>query len=143
MRWKPFDGNQEQRILACIAAAEKNTSGEIRVHVDKWCKSNPLFKANNMFIHLGMDKTEQRNGVLIYIALKEHKFAIVGDEGIDNVVPADFWDSAKSHMKNHFASGNVIEGICQGIKEAGEQLKQYFPYQSNDQNELPDTISYG
>jgi uncharacterized membrane protein len=143
LTWKPFTEEEEKKLLQCIVEAEQNTSGEIRIHLDKWCKSDVVFKANNLFLHLGMDKTELHNGVLIYVAVNEHKFAIVGDKGINAVVPENFWESTKEKMKAHFVAGNLVEGICSGIKEAGEQLKQYFPYQEDDENELPNEISYG
>lgn len=143
LSWKPLTQKEEKQLLQCIEEAEQNTSGEIRVRIDKWCKSDALFKANNLFLSLEMDKTELRNGVLIYVAVKEHKFAIVGDVGINNVVPKDFWESTKDKMKERFAKGDIVGGICNGIKEAGEQLKQYFPFQKDDENELPNEISYG
>ncbi|MBT6234567.1 MAG: TPM domain-containing protein [Bacteroidetes bacterium] len=142
-KWEPLAPNEEQKILKAIAAAELNTSGEIRVHIDKWCKTDPLFKAQNMFTHLKMEETEHRNGVLIYVALKEKKFAIVGDTGINARVPNGFWDSTKTKMIQEFAMGNIVSGICEGITEAGEQLQAFFPYQRDDVNELPDDISYG
>ena len=142
-KWEPLAPDEEQRILRAISDAELNTSGEIRVHIDKWCKTDPVFKANNVFIELKMDATEKSNGVLVYVAKKEKKFAIVGDVGIDKVVSSDFWDSTKDLMKNSFATGDFVGGICKGIHEVGLQLKQYFPYEDGDINELPDEISYG
>lgn len=142
-KWEPLSEEEEKKVLQSIADAELNTSGEIRIHIDKWCKTDPVFKANNVFSHLGMEKTNARNGVLLYIALKEKKFAIVGDEGIDAVVPRDFWESTADIMRKSFSAGTVVEGICQGIQEVGEQMKKYFPYESGDINELPDEISYG
>jgi uncharacterized membrane protein len=143
-KWEPLTPYEEKQVLDAIAAAELNTSGEIRVHIDKWCKSDPLFKAQNLFGHLKMDQTKLRNGVLIYIAKDEQKFAIVGDTGINSRVPIGFWESAKDIMKAHFAKGELVSGISNGIAEVGEQLKTFFPYQDdNDENELPNEISYG
>lgn len=142
-KWEPFNSFEEKQVLEAIAAAELNTSGEIRVHIDKWCKTDPVFKAKNIFKHLKMEETKERNGVLIYVALKEHRFAIVGDIGINSRVPAGFWESTKDAMKDHFSDGNTVAAVCAGIAEAGEQLKVFFPYQSDDQNELPNEISYG
>jgi len=142
-KWEPLTPYQEKQVLEAVATAELNTSGEIRVHIDKWCKTDPLFKAKNLFVHLKMDATKDRNGVLIYIAKEEHKFAILGDIGINTRVPIGFWDSAKDKMQGHFASGDLVSGICAGIDEVGIKLKEYFPYQSDDENELPDEISYG
>jgi len=142
-KWEPLDSYQEKRVLEAIAAAEQNTSGEIRVHLDKWCKSDPVFKAKNIFGHLKMEETKARNGVLIYVAMKEHKFAIVGDTGINSRVPIDFWESTKELMKASFQKDELVTGICDGIEEVGKQLKAFFPYESDDENELPDDISYG
>lgn len=142
-KWEPLTPAEEQRVLAAIAAAELGTSGEIRVHIDKYCKTDPVFKAMNLFTHLKMEKTKYRNGVLIYIAKKENKFAIVGDEGINRVVPADFWESTKEVMKAQFSQGEMVVGLELGIAEIGRQVKQYFPFEDGDINELPDTISYG
>jgi uncharacterized membrane protein len=142
-KWEPLTPYEEKKVLHAIAAAEKTTSGEIRLHMDKWCKTDPVFKAKNLFDHLGMDKTKDRNGVLIYLAIKEKKFAIVGDVGINNVVPADFWESTKNIIRTHLANGEMVTGLEAGIAEVGTQLKTYFPYERDDQNELPDEISYG
>ncbi len=142
-KWEPLNSFEEKQVLEAIAKAELNTSGEIRVHIDKWCKTDPLFKAKNLFGHLKMDQTKQRNGVLIYIAKEEHKFAIVGDTGINSRVPIDFWDSTKDKMQAKFTPGEFVLGICTGIEEVGRQLKEIFPYQSDDENELPNEISYG
>jgi uncharacterized membrane protein len=142
-KWEPLTPYEEQKVLEAIASAELETSGEIRVHMDKWCKTDPLFKAKNLFEHLGMTKTKDSNGVLIYVAVKEKKFAIIGDVGIDNVVPADFWESTKDIIKGHLSKGELVSGLESGIAEVGKQLKQYFPYQRDDENELPNEISYG
>jgi uncharacterized membrane protein len=142
-KWEPLSPYDEQKVLAAIADAELNTSGEIRVHLDKWCKTDPLFKAKNLFTHLQMDATAAGNGVLIYVAVKERKFAIVGDTGIDRVVPPHFWESTKQIIQSHLSKGNLVEGLVAGISEVGLQLKQFFPYQSDDTNELPNEISYG
>ena len=141
--WKPFSHSDEQKIVEEIKSAEQKTSGELRVHVEKWCKTNPIFKAQNVFHHLGMDETAERNGVLIFVAIKEKNFAIIGDEGIDQKVPDDFWNSTRDLMKQHFSAGDITSGLIAGIKEAGEQLAKFFPISSDDKNELNDEISYG
>lgn len=134
---------QEQELIAnTIADAEKATSGEIRVAVEKHCKGSAFDRATEYFAELGMDKTAQHNGVLIYLAHEDHKFAIIGDKGIDNVVPDDFWETTQVAMKAHFLSGNLAEGIVAGIALAGEKLALYFPYQSGDVNELPNEIIF-
>ncbi|MFY0644828.1 MAG: TPM domain-containing protein [Bacteroidia bacterium] len=142
-KWRPFSASDEQKIVEEIKSAELQTSGELRVHVEKWCKTNPVFKAQNVFHHLKMDETEDRSGVLIYVAIKEKSFAIIGDEGINNKVPSGFWDSTRDHMQEHFSKGDIPAGLISGIKEAGEQLAKFFPVKSDDKNELKDEISYG
>ena len=134
---------QEQELIAnTIAEAEKATSGEIRVAVEKHCHGSAFERATEYFAELGMDKTAQHNGVLIYLAYEDHKFAIIGDKGIDNVVPDDFWETTQVAMKAHFLSGNLAEGIVAGIALAGEKLALFFPYQSGDVNELPNEIIF-
>lgn len=143
MFWKPFNEEEEKEITTAIAEAEKQTSGEIRVHVERYCKGSPILKAENTFHHLKMDQTELRNGVLIFLAVEDHKFAIVGDKGIHDKVGSDFWESVKEKMLAHFRENHLVNGLKEAILEAGNQLAQHFPYQEDDQNELPDDISYG
>jgi uncharacterized membrane protein len=143
MSWNPFKSKEEQKILDAIQSAEKMCSGEIRVHMDEYCKGDVLFKATNVFNHLEMDKTDQRNGVLIYVAVKDRKFCIIGDIGIDQKVPSNFWESTRELMQNSFVNGSIPDGIVSGIHEAGQQLKEFFPAQKDDIDELPDDISYG
>ncbi|MES2651938.1 MAG: TPM domain-containing protein [Bacteroidota bacterium] len=137
-----FSKNEQELIANAIATAEKATSGEIRIAIDKHCHGNAFDRATQYFSELGMDKTAQHNGVLIYLAHEDHKFAIIGDRGIDNVVPDDFWETAQVAMKAHFLSGNIAEGIIAGISLAGEKLALFFPYQNGDVNELPNDIIY-
>ena len=138
-----FSAQQKTDIVNAIKSAELNTSGEIRVHVEMNCKGNVLDCAANIFAKLKMHKTEQRNGVLFYLSVESKKFAVLGDVGINKVVPTDFWDSIKSVMQEKFVQGNFTEGLVKGIEMAGEKLKANFPYQTNDVNELPDDISFG
>lgn len=134
---------QEQELIAnAIAEAEKATSGEIRIAIDKKCHGSAFDRATQYFAELGMDKTSQRNGVLIYLAHEDHKFAIIGDRGIDKVVPEDFWETTQVAMKAHFLSGNLAEGIIAGIALAGEKLALFFPYENGDVNELPNDIVF-
>jgi uncharacterized membrane protein len=100
-------------------------------------------RAVYIFKKLGMHKTELRNGVLFYLAINDHKFAILGDAGINQVVPDDFWDEIKKSMLDFFSEKQFSEGLSRGIKMAGEQLKKHFPYQEDDINELSDEISFG
>lgn len=135
------DSDQE-KIKNSIEWAEKNTSGEIRVCIEKKCTIDVLDRAVACFYDLEMQKTKLNNGVLIYVATEDHKFAIIGDKGINAVVPPDFWNSTKDLMTNHFKNNQPSEAISVGIIEAGKQLKKYFPYQTNDGNELPNDIVF-
>jgi len=137
-----FTEEEQQQVQKAVAAAEKNTSGEVRVCIEKTCSDDPLDRAVKYFAQLEMQKTKLRNGVLIYVATVDRKFAIIGDAGINQVVPDNFWDIAKEHMLEHFKYGNLVEGIITGVTEAGEQLKKYFPYMLDDKNELPDDIAF-
>lgn len=138
-----FSSEQQAAIKQSIANAELNTSGEIRVHIDDKCKGDVLDCAANMFHELKMDKTELRNGVLFYLAVGDRKFAILGDKGINEKVPTDFWDNIKEAMFEHFKKEQFTEGLCKGIEMAGEKLKTNFPLQSNDTNELTNDVSFG
>lgn len=137
-----FTKKEQELIAGAIATAEKTTSGEIRIAIDKHCEGSAFDKATQYFAELGMDKTAQHNGVLIYLAYEDHKFAIIGDRGIDSVVPDDFWETTQVAMKAHFLSGNIAEGIIAGVSLAGEKLALFFPYQTGDVNELPNDIIY-
>jgi uncharacterized membrane protein len=139
----PFTADEQKRIVESIRQAEKATSGEIRVHVEAHCvHDDPVQRAVDVFAHLGMHQTRDQNGVLFYLAHADRKFAVVGDKGIDAKVPADFWESTKNLLRSHFAKGAYADGLSRGIEQAGQQLKQYFPYASDDTNELADDISF-
>jgi uncharacterized membrane protein len=138
-----FTKEDEKAIVAAIKEAELNTSGEVQVHIESHCKGNVLDRAAKVFSILKMHKTKLRNGVLFYLAVKDHKFAILGDIGINQLTPDDFWDVIKDNMGEYFKKGELTAGICEGIKMAGEQLKSHFPYQDDDVNELPDEVSFG
>jgi uncharacterized membrane protein len=146
MFWKKhpkkfFTAEDQERILAEIRKAEHRTSGEIRVHVDCCAKGDALEKAREVFLKLGMTKTQHRNAVLIYIATDHKKFAIVGDEGIHQAVPENYWETVKTDMQKYFRDGKISQGICAGVREIGEKLKVHFPAEKGDANELPDQIS--
>ncbi|MBE6224675.1 MAG: TPM domain-containing protein [Bacteroidales bacterium] len=144
MKVKEFIGKQGKlRIEQAIKEAELDTSGEIRVHIESKCPSDPLQRAVYVFNYLKMYNTAARNGVLIYVAVESRKFAIIGDAGINKVVPDNFWNSIKDKMGEAFSQGRYVEGLAQAVKEAGESLKQYFPYRTDDINEQPDEISFG
>ena len=132
---------EEQEIVQVIVVAEKNTSGEIRVHLEKNTIINAENRAVEIFNQLEMHKTKDANGVLIYVAVENKLFAICGDKGINKVVPDDFWESTKLVIANHFQRGRFKQGLIDGILLAGEQLKNYFPYENDDVNELSNEIS--
>jgi uncharacterized membrane protein len=135
---------QKAEIIKAIQLAERNSSGEIRVHIEKICPMpNVLDRAAEVFAEIGMINTAQQNGVLFYLSIDDRKFAVLGDKGIDKVVPENFWESTKELLRIHFSQGLFTEGLIKGIHSAGEQLKHFFPYQSDDVNELPDDISFG
>jgi uncharacterized membrane protein len=137
-----FSKEEKKQITDAIAEAEKNTSGEIRLHAEGQCKMDVLDRAAYVFEKLKMNQTEQRNGVLFYLAVYDRKFAILGDAGINQLVPANFWDEIKETMLAYFKEGKFADGLTKGILMAGEQLKANFPYQKDDQNELSDEISF-
>jgi uncharacterized membrane protein len=138
-----FKPEEERRIIQAITAAEGQTSGEIRVHLAEQITHSALADARQVFSRLGMEKTEARNGVLLYIVPKAHRFALVGDEGIDAVVPDGFWDDVRDIMQEHFRHHQFCEGILVAIERIAEKLQAYFPHQGDDDvNELPDDISY-
>lgn len=137
-----FTKDQQAKILASVKAAEESTSGEIRVHIETSFRGDVLDRAAWVFKKLGMYKTALRNGVLFYLAVKERKFAIIGDAGINAKVPEGFWEKIKNLMEKNFKEGKFTEGLSEGIILAGEQLKTHFPHQKNDVNELPDEISF-
>ena len=142
IRMALFTEQQQKRVQDAIAQAELNTSGEIRVHIDKRCKEEPMTKAIAVFEKLGMHKTEQRNAVLFYLAMEDKKLAILGDKGINEAVPTNFWDEIRDLMVSHFKKGEFTEGLSKGIVMAGEQLKTAFPYQSDDTNELSNELTF-
>ena len=134
---------EEQEIVEAIRIAEKNTSGEIRVHLEQTTTLDAYDRALAVFQELKMDETELKNGVLIYLAIKDRTFVICGDQGINDVVPNDFWDCTRDIMVTQFKAGNFKQGLIDGILRAGEQLKQYFPWKEGDTNELSNEISKG
>jgi uncharacterized membrane protein len=139
-----FSPEQKAQIVAAIQEAEKQTSGEIQVHIESTCKGEVLDRAAQVFKLLKMYQTKERNGVLVYLAVVDHKFAILGDAGINAKVPSDFWESTKDLMASHFRQGKFTEGLIEGIHHAGDQLKTHFPYDHrDDQNELSNEVSFG
>lgn len=132
---------EEQQIVEAIRLAEKETSGEIRVHLEKTTSGEAFARALEVFHLLKMDNTKLQNGVLIYVAVEDHNFVICGDKGINDVVPNDFWDCTRDAMAQQFKSGNFKQGLIDGITRAGEKLQQYFPWEEGDSDELSNEIS--
>lgn len=132
---------EELEIVRAILEAEKDTSGEIRVHIESHTRLDPMERAKQLFHKLKMDNTKQENGVLIYVAVNDRKFAICGDRGIDKVVPTDFWITTKDVIKKEFAKGEFKNGIIEGVRMAGKELMAHFPWEHGDTNELSNEVS--
>lgn len=139
---KFFSKEDQQKILDAVKYAEQLTSGEIRVHLETHCKGDQIARALYIFKHLGMHQTALRTGVLFYLAVEDRKLAILGDQGINEVVQEGFWDEVKDLMVQHFKEGQYTLGLCEGIRLAGEQLIHHFPRKQDDINELSDDISF-
>jgi uncharacterized membrane protein len=137
-----FSGKEKKQILAAVQAAEKNTSGEIGVHLEYHAQEPVYGHAQKVFQRIGMTKTAGRNGVLIFLATGNKKFAVLGDVGINEKVPEGFWSDVVQIMQEHFKQDKFAEGISEAAVRIGEKLKAYFPCQTSDKNELPDGISY-
>ena len=137
-----FTKEQQAQILAAVKEAENETSGEIRVHIEKHCQEDVLDRAAWIFKKLGMQNTAERNGVLFYLAVSDRKFAVIGDSGINAKVPSGFWDDVKEVLRKNFRDGRFTEGLSEGIIMAGTHLKRHFPHSKDDVNELPDEISF-
>lgn len=140
---KFFSEKQEQDIILAIRHAERQTSGEIRVHVQHFLDGKDVLSgAIKTFHRLKMDKTANRNGVIFFLVPEKKMFAVYGDEGINEKVPSNFWHDVKDILAKHFKEGLFEDGLVKGIELTGEKLAEFFPYKSNDINELPDEISY-
>lgn len=138
-----FTSEQKDDIRQAIENAELDTSGEIRVHIETNCKGDVMDRAAQIFKTLSLHKTKLRNGVLFYLAVENRKFAVIGDKGINAVVPENFWDDIKNLLLNHFREDHFTLGLVEGIDMVGRKLKHLFPYQTDDVNELPDDVSFG
>lgn len=134
---------EEQEIVEAIRIAECETSGEIRVHIEQHCDIDFYERALDVFHILKMDNTKQQNGVLIYVAVNNKSFVIFGDQGINNSVGANFWNSTRDKISTQFKQGNFKQGIIDGVQEAGQVLSKHFPWDHGDHNELENTISKG
>lgn len=138
-----FNSGEQKQIVEAIAKAEKQTSGELKVFIETKCPGDVMERARSVFDELEMFNTTFRHGVLFYLAHEDHKFAILGDKGINEKVPGGFWETTKEHLREHFVKGEFVEGFVQGILEAGEQLKRHFPERGDNNNELPNDIVFG
>jgi uncharacterized membrane protein len=138
-----FSSQEQEDIKQAIMNAELDTSGEIRVHIENSFAGDVLDRAAFVFKQLGMTNTALRNGVLIYLAVKNRRFAIIGDSGIHKVVPENYWTGIKADMLNHFRESRFSDGLIDAITATGYHLKKHFPHQRDDVNELPDDISFG
>ncbi len=136
-----ISSEDEKAIVEAIGNAEKNTSGEIRVHIENHSEKPPLERAREVFQSQGMHKTAARNGVLFYVGVSDNTFAILGDAGIDEVVEDDFWECTKDIVITHFKNQQFKEGLVAGILRAGDRLQHYFPYSDDDADELSNEIS--
>ena len=134
--------DDQTRITDAITMAEKRTSGEICVHITPKCGGDVMEAAEKKFNKLGLYKTERRNAVIIYVAYKSKKFAILGDEGINNVVPDDYWETAKDTLYRFLAEGKPGDGLCEVVRQIGDALSTFFPPVDNDVNELSNEVSY-
>ncbi len=141
--WEDFSDEKKAAIRRAIEVAETNTSGEIRVHMEDKCKKNVFDRAVDVFEKLEMHKTKLRNGILFYVAVSDRKFVIIGDAGINEKVPANFWNEVKETVLEYFKTGQITEGLTEGIRIAGEQLREHFPFQNDDVDELSNDISFG
>ena len=135
--------DQQKTVVDAVRFAENGTSGEIRIHIEGECNTAPLKRAEELFGRLGMHKTKLRNGVLIYVACNSKVFAIIGDKGINEVVPENFWEDVIRIMSIRFREGRFAEGLAEAVAASGEKLKRFFPISKDDINELPDEISFG
>lgn len=142
MTQKSISESDKIAIQEAIRCAEELTSGEIRVHIDQNCKGNPLERAIQVFNKLKMQATKERNGVLIYLSFKDKKLAILGDIGIDEKVGSDFWTSTKDQLILDFKNNQFREGITNAVIEVGKRLKEYFPHQADDSDELSNEITF-
>lgn len=140
-----FSHDEQERIVNAIREAEQQTSGEIRVYTESRCRFvDPLDRAAEIFWGLKMDLTKDRNGVLVYVAMKDHQFAVLADQGIHEKVGQQFWNQEVAVMKKHFANAQPSDAIEAVIKDIGQALKAHFPYdRANDKNELPDDMVFG
>ncbi len=141
MNTKQFTNSLDNdKIVAAIGGAELKTSGEIRVFVSNRGVEDPVLAAQEQFSRLNMERTAERNAVLIFIAPRAQKFAVIGDTAIHEKCGPDFWTQLADRMTTHFRSGDYTAGVLAGIHQASEILAQHFPRRADDKNELPNAI---
>ncbi len=143
MARKYFSKEEQEIIVSAIKDAEMATSGEIRVHIEEYCKRNVLDRAAEVFSLLEMQRTKQRNGVLFYLAILDKQFAIIGDRGINEKIKDHYWGDVREHLIARFQNNEFTLGLKEAILMTGQQLKEYFPAYENQENELTDEISFG
>ena len=136
---------EAERIVEAVRLAERQTSGEVRVYLESRCRYiDPLYRAAEIFFGLQMDNTDERNAVLVYVAMRDHQFAIFADEGIYKEMGKEYWNAEASKMLEAFKQESYADGLVTIINDIGEALKDHFPYDSKgDKNELPDDIIFG
>ena len=142
---KFFSPAEEEKIIDAIRAAEKQTSGEVRLYIESKCRFvDPLDRAAEIFYQLKMNETASRNAVLVYIATSHRQLAVFADEGIYQKAGKEFWEKAVNTMLLEFKKEHYSAGLVTMILKIGELLKTHFPYdEGTDKNELPDEIVFG
>ncbi|MCU0435677.1 MAG: TPM domain-containing protein [Bacteroidia bacterium] len=138
-----FSDAELVQLTDAIARAESRTSGEIRIHVENWCWFDPQWRARRVFRNLAMHKTTAHTGVLIYVAVRSYKMAIIGDSGINKVVPEGFWDETLNRLREDFRAKRFTQGLVEAVNHCGTQLAKHFPGSHNNPDELPNEISFG
>lgn len=141
-----LDAAVQAAVVNAIQAAEAETTGEVRVFVESHCgKKTPMERAEQLFVKMGMTQTVHRNAVLIYLALNDRKFAILGDERIFSEAGGPvFWEAAALQLRDSLKEGQIATGLCRCIEEIGKALHAHFPHEEDvNKNELPDEIIFG
>lgn len=138
-----LDEAGRRRVAEAIGEAEERTSGEIRVHIEEHIEEDVLDHAAYVFEELGMHHTRERNGILIYVSVADRLVAVIGDKGINDRVPGDYWNGVVGLLKLHFAAGRHAEGLCEAVHQVAAKLQQFFPRRSDDRDELSNEVSFG
>ncbi len=139
-----FSRKEKERIQSAIREVEKETSAEIRVHLERRQKGrDTLEQARESFERIGMTATQEKNGILIFLCPETRRFAVLGDSGIHEKVSQDFWEEISRAMKPHFLQDRFADGIVEAVEKIGSRVKKFFPRKTGDRNELPDNISHG